>query len=110
VQWRHLGVQAGLPIRPLTLSSAESLTTCGDEPSSNVLVIAGDMICEGVPTTIRDAVRQLATLAETPLLGVRFAGHHPSTEGWQLIDATPFPDLSAAGEPGLTALRTLLLR
>ena len=57
-----------------------------------------------MPEPIREAASRFAAKAETPILGLRFAGADPARGGWRLLDATPYPDLSSAGDAGITAL------
>lgn len=112
LQWRALAVDAGLPVAPLTLESRHPPPppTYGrdGEPSTTMLAIDGELVGAGAPDPIRDAAREFAELAETPVLGLRFAGADPARAGWRLLDATPYPDLSSAGEAGLSALGELL--
>jgi hypothetical protein len=56
-----------------------------------------------LPRAIRAAAARLARAAGTPVLGLRFA-----RDDWRLLDATPYPDLSSAGEDGIAALEAQL--
>jgi hypothetical protein len=51
----------------------------------------------------------LTTLSATTILGVRFMGRDPASEGWRLLDATPQPDLRIGGEAGIVALERVLI-
>jgi hypothetical protein len=61
-----------------------------------------------MPAAIRDAARRFARRAGTPVMGLRFAGADPARGGWRLLDATPYPELTSAGESGVAALAELL--
>lgn len=111
LHWRALAAKAGLPALPLHLDSDDPETAPGGPPEpapgeTTVLTVAGELIqADGEPPAshpVRAAVRRFAHAAETPVLGLRFA------PGWQLVDATPAPDLSAAGERGIAALEGAL--
>jgi hypothetical protein len=111
LHWRALAVEAGLPVAPLSVDSREGTPAFprpGDEASLTVLAIGGEPLTDGMPAEVRDGARRLAALADTPILGLRFAGGDPARDGWRLLDATPYPDLSAAGERGAEALAAQL--
>jgi len=111
LHWRILALDAGLPVAPLTFDSADPPPLAyglGAEPSMTVLTIGGEPLAGAMPAAVREAARRFARLAQTPVLGLRFAGADPSRTGWRLLDATPYPDLSSAGETGISALETQL--
>jgi hypothetical protein len=110
LHWRALSVRAGLPVVPLHLASAGPGDGEGDGPSTVVLTIGGELVGTGAPAVVRSAVRRLAALADTAVLGLRFRGADPDTGGWRLLDATPQPDLRIAGESGIAALEALIVR
>lgn len=111
LHWRMLGRQAGLPIAPLRMSSADlHQDQNGAEPSSTILMVGGELIISVAPDAIRQAARRLAALSATIILGLRFAGTDPARCGWRLLDATPQPDLTAAGDAGIAALEKVLAR
>jgi len=109
LQWRMLGAQAGLPIAPLRMASAQP---GGEEdhraPSITILTVAGELLCGGAPPEIREGVRRLAVLSGTPILGLRFTDPDSAHGQWRLLDATPQPDLSAGGDAGIAALEAVL--
>jgi len=115
LHWRALGTRAGLPVVPLHLASADPPLDGGADPgcdpgddrSSVVLVLGGELVGRCAPLEVRRAARRLAALADTALLGLRFSGPDPADAGWRLLDATPLPDLRIAGEPGVAALEAL---
>lgn len=108
--WRMLALDAGLPIGELAFDSTDPPPPLGaaDGPGTTVLTIGGRMMSGAAPADVCDAAAQLAALAETPVLGLRFAGTDPPASGWRLLDATPYPDLSTAGEAGVEALEAEL--
>lgn len=117
LHWRVLALEAGLPVAPMTFDSADPPPPTHGleaEPSTTLLVIggeplAGDMQLAGdMPLAVDAAARRFADLAQTPILGLRFAGVDPARGGWRLLDATPYPDLSSAGEEGISALEAQL--
>ena len=107
LHWRALAVQAGLPVVPLHLSSTEPATPEDAGPSAVVLAVGGELVGASAPPAVRGAVRRLALLADTAILGLRFSGAEPAAGGWRLLDATPQPDLRSAGESGIAALEAL---
>jgi hypothetical protein len=107
LHWRALAVQAGLPVVPLHLSSTESATLHEAGPSTVVLAVGGELVGVSAPPAVLAAVRRLAVLADTAILGLRFSGAEPTADGWRLLDATPQPDLRTAGESGIAALEAL---
>jgi hypothetical protein len=111
LEWRALALEAGLPVAPATFDSRDPPPLgygFDSAPSEVVLTIGGELFDGAVPETIRVAARRLVTLAETPILGLRFAGSEPARAGWRLLDATPYPDLSSGGDAGLSALEAVL--
>jgi hypothetical protein len=115
--WRALGVAAGLRVVPFRATSSHAADDVADmshteteSPTRTLLSIAGELIHDDAPPTVRRAVRRLAGLSGTTILGLRFLGDEPSRSGWRLLDATPHPDLSVGGEKGLRALEAVLLR
>jgi hypothetical protein len=110
LHWRALSARAGLPVVPLHLASTGSAGGDGDGPSTVVLTVGGELVGTSAPPVVRSAVRRLAALAETAILGLRFSGADPGAGGWRLLDATPQPDLRIAGESGVAALESLVAR
>ncbi len=110
LQWRMLGLQAGLPIA--SWRSMASTQPGGEADhraaSTTILTIAGELFCAGAPPEIREGARRLAALSGTAILGLRFAGTDPARGQWHLLDATPQPDLSAGGDAGIAALEGVL--
>jgi hypothetical protein len=111
LQWRTLALEAGLRVAPATFESTNPSTLgygFDAEPSTTVLTIGGKPFDAGMPADVRAAATRFATLAETPILGLRFASREPRGV-WRLLDATPYPDLSSGGDAGLSALEDLLV-
>jgi hypothetical protein len=79
-----------------------------DGPSTTVLAVDGRILADAVPAAVQDACARLSTLAETRILGMRFERDGAATRGWRLLDATPYPDLSSAGEYGIAAIEAAL--
>jgi len=111
LHWRALALEAGLPAAPASFDSRNPPPLgygFDSVPSKVVLSIGGELFDGAVPDAIRAAAWRFATLAETPILGLRFAGSEPAREGWRLLDATPYPDLASGGDAGLSALEAVL--
>jgi hypothetical protein len=113
LHWRVLALRAGLPIVPLSIDSTDPPANPyapSGLPGTNLLAIGGTLLTDGVPAAVAAGVRRLSALAGTAILGLRFAGSDPHLGGWRLIDASPYPDLSSAGELGVAALEAALAR
>ncbi|MDQ4020714.1 MAG: hypothetical protein M3257_03595 [Actinomycetota bacterium] len=110
LHWRALGMRAGLPVAPLRLASANLHPQDVAEASTMILMVDGELLGSSAPDAIRKAARRLAALSGTAILGLWFAGSDPARSGWRLLDATPQPDLTAAGEAGVAALEAVLAR
>jgi hypothetical protein len=109
LNWRVLAVRAGLDVVPLHMSSQHPQDDHPERsPSRTVLAVGGELLCPKAPPAVRRGVRGLATLSETAVLGVRFAGTDADPAGWRLMDATPQPDLRIGGEAGVAAMEGLL--
>ena len=109
--WRALAAEAGLPVAQATFDSDDPASVplaINGEPSTTVLIIGGEALARGLPSAVQSAIRRFAGLARTPILGVRFAGLDPARHGWRMLDATPNPDLSSAGDSAIKALERLL--
>ena len=109
-EWRVLARRAGLRAADLRLSCAEPVdpVAVADEPSTHVLSLDGHLFHSRATPSLQRAVRRFCALADTRLLGLRFQGADPAASGWRLLDATPYPDLSLAGEEGVAALEEVL--
>jgi hypothetical protein len=121
--WRHpaawavLAAKAGLCTAPYRQRSDDALAEPGiapahrwranQPPSVTVFVVGRQVVSEpAVPPPLLDPCRRLAELAGDDLLGIELA---PMDSGrWELVTATPIPDLRAGGEPLLDALARAL--
>ena len=70
--------------------------------------VDGRILAAAVPAALQRACERLTGLAGTRILGLRFEGPDAAARGWRLLDATPYPDLSFAGEAGIGALEAAL--
>ena len=107
LQWRVLATRAGMPCAPLRLASQPAEPEYFNE-STTVLAIDGRVLADAVPTGLQLACGRLTALAGSRILGLRFDGADPASGGWQLLDATTYPDLSFAGEYGVAAIEAAL--
>jgi hypothetical protein len=112
LEWRALAVRAGLVTAPLRLASVDPdmprPVGFGDEPgTTTVLAVDGRILHTGVPSAVQRACAQLSRLCATRVLGLRFDGTDPARD-WRFLDATPYPNLSLAGESGVAALEAAL--
>jgi hypothetical protein len=108
VQWRSLGRRAGLDVAPYAADSATLNGHGGDEPSTRLVAIGGRVLAQGVPAEVQAGVAMLAGLAGLDVMEVRFAGAPGPGDRWLFLDASPYPDLRAAGEAGIEALEAAL--
>jgi hypothetical protein len=113
LEWRALAAQAGFACAPLTLASADPDgvdRADGDagEPGATLLAVDGRILHPAVPAAAQQACARLTRRCGTRVLGVRFEGPDPAGRGWRVLGATPFPDLSFAGEAGVAALEQAL--
>lgn len=67
-------MRAGLPIEPLHVSSRHPRTVTPPMLRVRLSRHRGELLYPGAPRAIRSGIRRLATLSETAILGVRFAG------------------------------------
>jgi hypothetical protein len=113
LEWRALAAQAGFACAPLTLASADPDgvdRADGDAggPGATLLAVDGRILHPAVPAAAQHACARLTRRCGTRVLGVRFEGPDPAGRGWRVLGATPFPDLSFAGEAGIGALEQAL--
>jgi hypothetical protein len=99
LEWAALAGRAGIEARnpPRRPASGEDTAT--------VTIAADRALGAPVPEPVAQACRELATLSDTPLLAVQLVR---DAESWEFCAATPWPDLTAAGEPLLDALAQAL--
>ncbi len=104
LHWRVLAAQAGMRCAELRLASAEAEAL--EPPSATLLAVDGRVLADGVPARLQAPCARLSAMSQARILGLRFDGADPRDAGWPLVDATPYPDLSFAGEYGVAALET----
>jgi hypothetical protein len=109
LEWRVLAARAGMPAAATRIASDDGADLHGlDEPSRWVLAIEGRVLHAGAPAALHTAAARLSRRVDARVLGLRFCGAHPAAAGWRLMDASPSPDLSLAGEDGVAALEQAL--
>jgi hypothetical protein len=111
--WRALAARAGMSCAPLRLASEganvpQPLSIGDPAGTTTVLSVDGRPLHPGVPAALQRACARLSSLSATRLLGLRFEGADPARDGWRFVDATPYPDLSLAGEAGVAAIEAAL--
>ncbi len=107
--WRTLGARAGLPTRPWQQSD-------GDAPEqawmwmpaeATAFVLGKQVLLPPVlPERLTEGCRALAALADTALIGIDFA--RDELGEWEMIGASPLPNLALGGEPLVAALAAAL--
>ena len=107
LHWRVLAREAGLPVAPYAFDSRRP-PPLGDDgtPSTQVLAVGGEPLRRRCQRAIRAAAARLARAAAHPSSAC--ASARTARAGWRLLDATPHPDLSGAGEDGIAALEAVL--
>jgi hypothetical protein len=111
LEWRVLAARAGMPTAAMRIASddgADPQSVGLDEASCWVLAIDGRVLHAGAPAALHTAVARLGRHVHARVLGLRFCGADPAAAGWRLMDASPSPDLSLAGERGVAALEQAL--
>jgi hypothetical protein len=114
LEWRALAARAGLACAPLRLASEgadvpRALSIADPAGTTTVLSVDGRPLHPGVPAAVQRGCVRLSALSATRLLGLRFEGADPARAGWRFVDATPYPDLSLAGEAGVAAIEAALI-
>ena len=106
LQWRVLAAQAGMQCARLRLASADS--DVPEPPSATLLAVDGRILADGVPARMQRACARLSRSVRDahPRPALRRRGSR--TAGWRFVDATPYPDLSFAGEYGVAAIEAAL--
>jgi hypothetical protein len=104
-EWTALAAQAGLAVEPVRMSGDRSAggAPVGRRSDATVIVAARQVVGAPLPAEARQACVRLAELADTPLLGIELA------RGCSFVDASPWPNLTAGGEPLLDALAAALM-
>jgi hypothetical protein len=111
LEWRVLAARAGMAAAATRIASddgADPHSAGLYEPGCWVLAIDGRVLHAGAPAALHAAVARLSRRVDARVLGLRFCGADPAAAGWRLMDASPCPDLSLAGEDGVAALEQAL--
>ena len=107
--WAALGAAAGLSTRPWVQSSADP-PEIGWAPAlaeATAFVVAGRAVLPpALPPALAAPCLALATRAGAALLGIGFA--RDGQDGWEMVGASPLPDLTLGGEPLAEALAEAL--
>ena len=107
-EWAMLARQAGLPTRPLRLSSLGARRPPESLVNTRSLIVLGrHTFGDPVPESIGGACVTLAALAETDVLGVELCAHGDG--GLAFAGATPLPDLRRGGDAFIAALHRHLI-
>jgi hypothetical protein len=106
--WRALGAQAGLPVRPYTLTSSDAPDAPMPWPCAQVHVVGTRVIDPaGIADRHRAACLRLAAAAGSPLIGIAFAANADGQ--WDMTGASVLPDLIGGGDPLADALAEALV-
>lgn len=114
LEWRVLAGRAGFDCAPLRLASEGTdvprpWTGVADQTTSTMLLsLDGRLPHPGVPDGVQAAAARLHRSSATRVLGLCFDGADPARAGWRFLEATPYPDLTLAGEAGVAALERVL--
>lgn len=107
--WAALGIAAGLRTRRWAQSSADPPATGWAQPpaEATAFVVAGRAVLPpALAADLAGPCRALAARAGTALLGIGFSR---DAEGdWEMVGASPMPDLALGGEPLADALAQAL--
>ena len=107
--WRTLGARAGLPTRPWRQSDSDAPDQAWMwMPAEATAFALGDevVLAPILPETFADGCRALAALSDTALIGIDFA--RDDAGEWEMIGATPLPNLMLGGEKLVSALAAAL--
>jgi len=112
-EWLWLAAQAGLPTPPFHYSSEQGrnetylhgrLVPPGT-PTQTAIVVDSQVV-GNIPSSLKRNCHRLAKLAKTPLMGIDFVLDQQGQ--YFFVGATPFPDLTQAGEKLIDALAAAL--
>jgi hypothetical protein len=110
LEWRLLARRAGLRTADAHVSCNRPLPPESSQGSCTVLAVDGRLLASRATPTLQRAVARFTALAGLRVAGLRFEGLDPVAGGWTLLDATPHPDLTLAGEAGVKAIEEALAR
>ena len=107
-EWMLLGGKAGLPCLPWDQGSDDdpNLAWMAPLPEATAYAVNGEAVLPPLlPAELGGPCVELASLAETALLGIGFVR---SDETWVMNSATPIPEFSLGGAPLADALARAL--
>jgi hypothetical protein len=107
--WATLGARAGLQVRAWSQSAADPPGAAwAYQPSdATAFVVDGRYVAgANLPAELGAPCVELARLADVELLGVDF--QRGADGGWELVGASPMPNLTLGGEPLIDALAEAL--
>ncbi len=107
--WATLGARAGLQVRPWAQSAADPPSAAwAYQPSdATAFVVDGRYVAgAGLPGELGAPCVELARLANVELLGVDF--QRGAGGGWEMVGASPMPNLALGGEAMIDALSEAL--
>lgn len=110
-EWVWLAAQAGLPTPPYRQSSHDEIDETAQmrrivpesTPTAMAITLGDRVFGPTLPPRISAACKELARIAETPLLGIELTVGPPHAQ-WTFAGATPLPDLRLGGEALLDEL------
>lgn len=113
-EWVRLAGQAGLPSTAWRMGSRDAGEAPGATPGTNAaaqpdeyaILLDGRAFGPELPEAFRGGLMRLATLVDTPLLGIGVT--RGAEREWLFAGATPLPDLRVGGEAFLDALAECL--
>ena len=108
--WASLGAQAGLPVRAWVQDDADPPDTAWLTSAAEVtaFVVADAVVLPpALPEAFTDGCRALAALAGNAILGIDFARVADGDE-WQVVGASPMPNLMLGGDRLLGPLAAAL--
>jgi hypothetical protein len=111
-EWLWLAAQAGLPTPLYQQSSHDDIDEMKQlrrivpegTPTTMVITLGDHVFGPNLPPEISKACKELARLADTPLLGIELAIDSAADQSWTFAGATSMPDLRIGGEPFLNEL------
>ena len=114
-EWMRQACAAGLPITTHRHQAGENpaaawgLPTLEPEERLETVILLDGVVADGQPAAeLLPACARFAKHCDCRLIGLQFAVS--KGERWRFVDATPMPDLAAAGDGLTQALTTLFAR
>jgi len=100
-EWAQAAHRAGLAVDTYRQSASDAPNkgyasfAPANIATETMIVLGGEAFGANVPGEVRESCRRLASLAETPLLGIDL--YVEPDGGWRFASATPIPDLHIGG-------------